>query len=188
MELNTTATKAALKHGIGDVTDTLKCLLRLVISCFLQGGHLHCSQPDHKFSSVRISEVSQGSWRHGPSLSLSSTLVSHEAWKEVSWKQQRFSSLVRICQIPIIVKKTFKEKEELDHWKQTHHTWSGPVHRKDTSAVQAPPKCKSNQFISIKAAVSDGADIQHFLRSPRQPGSATLINSYWSKEIKQQSR
>lgn len=120
MELNTTATKAALKHGIGDVTDTLKCLLRLVISCFLQGGHLHCSQPDHKFSSVRISEVSQSSWRHGPSLS--STLVSHEAWKEVSWKQQRFSSLVRICQIPIIVKKTFKEKEELDHWKQTHHT------------------------------------------------------------------
>lgn len=64
--------------------------------------------------------------------------------------------------------------------------------RQNTSAVQAlhleTSKCKRKQFISIKAIVSDGADIQHFPRLPRQLGTATPINSYRLKEIKQQSR
>lgn len=61
-----------------------------------QGGHLHCRvSTDHKFSSVTMIEVSQGSWSHGPFLSLASTSVSHKGGKEVSHRQQWFYIPVR---------------------------------------------------------------------------------------------
>lgn len=64
--------------------------------------------------------------------------------------------------------------------------------QQNTSAVQAlhleTPKCKTNRFVSIKAIVSDGADIQHFPRLTSQLGTAIPINNYRLKEIEQQSR
>lgn len=180
MELNTTATKAALKHGIGDVTDTLKCLLRLVISCFLQGGHLHC-----RVSQTTSSPLSGSVRSHRAAEDTALPFHFHLCWsptmhgRKSAGSSNGFPAQLGFARSQLLLKKPLrKRRNQTTESKRTIPVWSGPVHRKDTSAVQAPPKCKSNQFISIKAAVSDGADIQHFLRSPRQPGSATLINSY----------
>lgn len=106
MEPKRAATKAATSMGWGMWQMPLECLLRLFMSCFLPGWPpWPQSQQRPQVLLCQDQWSLTGQLKTGSSLSLSSLLVSHEAWKELSWKKQQFSSPLRICQILITVKR-----------------------------------------------------------------------------------